>query len=154
MVARSYENRWSCKINNREKGDRFSQKVGKYLKKQGFDLESEYVVDVGLNSRVKKPHAFDHGNNSTLVECKYYDWTKGGNNPGGKIATLNEAMVYFHATLKCYSKKLFISKTEKKGVRHPETLAEYYVRLHGHFIPDNVEIWEFDYESEEAQQIL
>ena len=141
-------------MSNREKGDSFSKKVGEYLRKQGFDLQPEYLVEVGLNSRIKKPHAFDHGNNSLLVECKYYSWTKGGNNPSAKIATLNETMVYFHATPNSFLKKLFISKTDKKGVRRPETLAEYYVRLHRHFIPDNVEIWEFDFISEEARQIL
>lgn len=141
-------------MSNRKKGDIFSKKVGKYLEMRGFDLESEYVVQVGLNSRIKKPHKFDHGSRSVLVECKYYNWTEGGKNPSGKIATLNEAMVYFHATPQGYIKKMFISKTNKKGVRRPETLAEHYVRLHGHFIPDEVEIWEFDLSSEEARQIL
>jgi hypothetical protein len=141
-------------MSNREKGDRFSKIVGEYLKYQGFDLQPEFIVHVGLNSRTKKPHAFDHGNNSMLIECKYYGWTKGGNNPSGKIATINEAMVYFHATPDSYSKKLFISKTSKKGIRRPETLAEYYVRLHGHFIPDNVEIWEFDSTTNEARKLF
>ncbi|MEY8198885.1 MAG: hypothetical protein RPS47_06560 [Colwellia sp.] len=96
-------------------------------------------------------HCFDHGNENILVECKSYNWTSGGNNPSAKISTLNEAMVYFHATPNGYTKKLFIAKTAKKGVRRSETLAEYYVRLNGHFIPDNVEIWEFDSDTSEAR---
>ncbi len=140
-------------MSNRERGDRFAKRVGEYLAGLGHELRAEYVVDVGLNSRIKKAHAFDLGNEQLLVECKLYDWTAGGNNPSGKLATLNEAMVYFHATSTAYKKKLFISRTEKKGVRQPETLAEYYVRLHGHFIPDGVEVWEFDESSSKARKI-
>ena len=48
----------------------------------------------------------------------------------------------------------FISKTEKKGIRNPETFAEHYVRLYGHLVPDDVEMWEFDGESLVARQLL
>jgi hypothetical protein len=88
-----------------------------------------------------------------LVECKYYDWTEGGNNPSAKISTLNEAMVYFHSAPNTYRKVVFISKTERKGTRRPETFAEYYVRLYSHFIPDDVEVWEFDDPSLTARRI-
>jgi hypothetical protein len=86
-----------------------------------------------------------------LVECKYYSFTDGGNNPSARIATLNEAMVYFYSAPVSYRKMLFIPQTTKKGVRMPETLAEYYARLYRHFIPDGVEIWEFDEKSGEAR---
>ena len=131
-------------MSNRERGDWFANRVGEYLTKEGYSVEPEYAVEVGLNSRRKKAHRFDYGNDSLLVECKYYDWTKGGHNPSAKISTLNEAMMYFHTTPKSYRKMVFISATDKKGVRNPETFAEYYVRLHGHFIPDDVEIWEMN----------
>ena len=79
-----------------------------------------------------------------LVECKYYGWTEGGNNPSAKISIVNEAMTYFFSVPGPFRKLLFLPKTQKKGVRSPETFLEYYVRLYKHFIPDDVEIWEFD----------
>ena len=141
-------------MSNRERGELFAKRVGEYLARLGHKLRPEYSVDVGLNSGIKKSHAFDFGNEQFLIECKFYNWTAGGNNPSGKIATLNEAMVYFHATPASYTKKLFVSRTDKKGVRRPETLAEYYVRLNGHFIPDGVEVWEFDERVNEARKLV
>lgn len=129
-------------MSNWERGNQFARRVGEYLAREGYSVEPEYAVDVGLNSRRKKAHRFDYGSDSLLVECKYYGWTAGGNNPSAKISTLNEAMMYFHTAPKSYRKMVFISATEKKGVRNPETFAEYYVRLHGHFIPDDVEVVE------------
>ena len=130
-------------MSNRERGEAFARRVGEYLAREGFLVEPEHGVEVGLNTLRKKLHRFDYGNDSLLVECKYYDWTAGGNNPSAKISTLNEAMMYFHMAPKSYRKMLFISATKKKGVRKPETFAEYYVRMHGHFIPDDVEVFEF-----------
>ena len=140
-------------MSNKERGDRFAKRVGEYLAKQGYSLEPEYTVDVGLNSLRKKPHRFDFGNESVLVECKFYDWTSGGNNPSAKISTLNEAMMYLFCAPSSYQKMVFVSETDKKGVRNPETFAEYYVRLHGHFIPDDVEFYELNGETLEARKI-
>jgi hypothetical protein len=140
-------------MSNRERGDRFAKHVGQYLELQGFAVEPEFSVPVGLNSRNKKDHRFDFGNAGLLVECKFYDWTAGGNNPSAKISTLNEAMMYFHSTPITFRKMLFVSATEKKGVRTPETFAEYYVRLHKHFIPDAVEVWELNIETLNARQV-
>lgn len=86
-------------MSNKEKNDAFTQKVAEYLKNQGVTLTSEYRVDVGLSSKNKKQHAFDLGNSEVLIECKYYDWTEGDNNPNAKISTLNEAMLYLYTTL-------------------------------------------------------
>ena len=129
---------------NKERGDVFARRVGEYLSREGHTVQREYPVDVGLSSRHKKAHHFDYGNESLLVECKFYDWTAGGNNPSAKISTLNEAMMFFHSAPTTHRKLVFISKTKKNGVRQPETFAEYYVRLNRHFIPDDVEVWEFD----------
>jgi hypothetical protein len=141
-------------MNNREKGEAFAQKVHEYLQASGLDLQREYVVDVGLSSRHKKKHAFDLGNSKQLIECKYFDWTVGDNNPSGKIATLNEAMVYFFTASSGFQKRIFVKRTGKKGKRQPETLAEYYIRLHRHFIPDDVELWEFDDETRTAKRLF
>jgi len=130
-------------MTNKEKGDAFTRKVHEYLKEQGLNLQSEYPVNVGLGSKHKKEHAFDLGNAKMLVECKYYDWTEGDNNPSAKISTLNEAMLYLYTAPAGVEKRVFIRRTTTKGKRQ-ETLAEYYIRLHKHFIPDDVEVWEFD----------
>jgi hypothetical protein len=140
-------------MSNQERGNQFAKLVGQYLALEGHKLKPEYSIDVGLNIRRKKAHRFDFGNETLLVECKFYDWTKTGNSPSGKIATLNEAMMYFHSASPQYRKMVFIPTTRKNGVRNPETFAEYYVRLHGHFIPDDVEVWELNVEQLSAQKI-
>ena len=141
-------------MSNRKKGDAFAGRVGQYLERAGYRVEPEYSVEVGLGTLRRKGHRFDYGSESLLVECKFYDWTAGGNNPSAKISTLNESMIYFHAAPSSFSKMVFISKTEKKGIRNPETFAEHYVRLYGHLVPDDVEVWEFDGESLVARQLL
>ena len=103
------------KMSYRERGDLFARRVGEYLAMLGYDVRPEYPVEVGLSSRHKKSHCFDYGNQEVLVECKCYDWTAGGNNPSAKIATLNEAMMYFHSVSELYEKRIFISKTERKA---------------------------------------
>ena len=138
----------------RERADLFARRVGECLAMLGYDVRPECPVEVGLSSRHKQSHCFDYGNQEVLVECKCYDWTAGGNNPSAKIATLNEAMMYFHSVSELYEKRIFISKTEKKGKRRSEALGEYYIRLYKHFIPDDVEVWEFDDASLEATKIF
>jgi len=140
-------------MSNRERGNLFARRVGEYLEKAGHRVRAEYSALVGINLRHKKPHCFDYGSEYLLVECKFYDWTVGGNNPSAKISTLNEAMIFFHGVSGAYRKMLFVSKTEKKGVRQPETFAEYWVRLNKHCIPDDVEVWELDDASLTARQL-
>ena len=140
-------------MSNYAKGQQFAEQVSKYLAEHGHIVSPEYGVNVGLNSARTKLHHFDFGNKSLIVECKRYQWTSGGYIPSAKIATLNEAMMYFHAASSNFRKMVFIAKTDKKGVRNPETFAEYYVRLHGHFIPDDVEFLEFDSKTRSARRI-
>ncbi|MFC1688216.1 hypothetical protein ACFL07_00975 [Pseudomonadota bacterium] len=140
-------------MSNREKGEAFARAVGKYLKTKGLVLEAEYPLEVGLSSTRKKSHRFDFGNDRMIIECKHYDWTKGGHNPSAKISTLNEAMTYLYSAPSSLRKMVFVSATGKKGVRNPETFAEYYIRLHGHFVPDDIEFFEFDAETFEARKI-
>lgn len=138
---------------NKAKGDAFTQRVHDYLKRNKIDLVREFKVDVGLSSIHKKKHAFDLGSKDRLVECKYYDWTDGDNNPSAKIATLNEAMLFLYTSPSGVIKQVFVRKTGKKGKRKPETFAEYYVRLYKHCIPDDVEFWEFDETNSTAQKM-
>ncbi len=131
-------------MNNFSRGHEFASAVGKCLAGMGLKVEPEYSVQVGVGSNVTRGHRFDFGSPAVLVECKCSDWTDGGNNPSTKISTLNEAIRYFHSTPEKFRKMLFLPKTSKAGALNVETFAEYYVRLHGHFIPTSVEIWELD----------
>jgi hypothetical protein len=140
-------------LSNVGRGQEFAAAVARYLAASGLEVRPEYTVRVGIGSKSTKEHRFDFGNAKVLVECKCYGWTEGGNNPSAKISTLNEAMMYFHSTPEHYRKMLFIPRTEKKGARNPQTFAEYYVRLHGHFIPALVEVWELDPMTGVARQI-
>lgn len=134
----------SATLSNVSRGQDFAAAVGRYLSAIGLKVQPEYTVRVGIGSKSMKDHRFDFGNSEVLVECKCYGWTEGGNNPSAKISILNEAMMYFHSTPEHYRKMLFVPKTQKQGTRNPQTFAEYYVRLHGHFIPASVEVWELD----------
>lgn len=129
---------------NSSRGRAFEQRVGQYLRGQGHDVYPDYRVEVSINGHRKKSHKFDWGSSTLLVECKAYSWTEGRNIPSAKLATANEAMLYFVAAPRSFKKMLFMPKTERVGKRSPATLAEQYVRQYGHFIPDDVEIYELD----------
>lgn len=129
-------------MSHREKGDAFAKRVGEHLCRKGKLVKPEYSVEIGFRTDSRKRHSFDFGNETTLVECKNYDWTKGVGIPSAKISTLNESMLYFLAAPSSFRKILFLAEKKRKGVRGSETLAEYYVRQQGHLIPDDVEIWE------------
>lgn len=58
-------------------------------------------------------------------------------------------MYYFHLAPATYRKILFVLKHSRREV----TLASYYLRTHGHMVPDGVEIWEFDTETNSAEQL-
>ena len=51
-------------------------------------------------------------------------------------------MLYFHAARGKFRKMLFIAQAPRMATRDSETFAEHYVRLYGHLIPRDVEIWE------------
>ena len=69
-----------------------------------------------------------------MAECKCYTWTDSGNVPSAKLMGLDEAVFYFGflpsgtKKLLCMKKAVFRDKQE--------TLAEYYVRAHGHLLED------------------
>jgi len=100
------------------------------------------AVQIGINGL--KYHNFDLGNEpeKVLVECKAHTWTEGGNVPSAKLTVWNEAMFFFHAAPSCYRKIFFILRdfSEKRKI----TLGEYYIRTNPHFIPKDVEVWEFN----------
>jgi hypothetical protein len=112
-----------------------------FLSREGINLVPNFPVEVGV-SRQKKRHRFDLGSAAppVLVECKSHTWTSTGNMPSAKMTVWNEAMYYFHVAPPEFRKILFVLKHERRGL----SLASYYLNTHGHLVPDDVEVWEFD----------
>ena len=130
---------------NSHVGREFELEAQRYfLQERGVDLRRPYRVPVGFSNEEKKDRGFDLGSDKppVLVECKSHTWTKSGNVPSAKITVWNEAMFFFSLAPERYSKVLFVLRhfNDERG----ETLAEYYVRNHGHLIPDGVEVLEYD----------
>ena len=102
---------------------------------------------------IKKPHAFDLGSDEpkVLVECKSHKWTSGNNVPSAKMTVWNEAMYYFAIAPSGYRMIFFVLK----DVSHSrnESLADYYMRTYGHLVPSSVEIWEYDEQTKEAEEL-
>ena len=123
---------------NPEAGAIFEAAAQKYFAERNLLLSKQFSVQVGITG--KKNHRFDLGSDNppVLVECKRVKWTKTGNAPSAKITQLTAAMYYFLLAPETFRKVLFV-------LRHcrptsGESLAEYYVKLHGHLIPRDVEI--------------
>jgi hypothetical protein len=139
------------KISNALKGANFEE-IAKDIvcEKKGITLSKNIKVELGVGDR-KKAHRFDLANLSekVFVECKSHEWTITGNSPSAKMTTWNEAMLYFMLTPKDYTNILFVKNSIHN--KRKETLAEYYFRTYAHFIPENVEIWEYNPESFEVK---
>lgn len=115
-------------------GRKFQELVQSILEKKfSTSFEQEAAVAIG---KPAKDHKFDLANKerSVVAECKCYTWTDSGNVPSAKLMGLDEAVFYFSflpaGTMKilCMKKAVYHGKTE--------TLAEYYVRVHGHLLGD------------------
>lgn len=139
-------------ISNAHAGNDFEILIQSYFKSIGMPLERGFVLKVGVNN-TSKNHKFDLGSESKkiLVECKSHRWTSSDKVPSAKMTVWNEAMYYFLASPIEYKKIFFVLKD--LSPKRNETLAEYYVRTHGHLIPRGVEIWEYDENMNEAIQV-
>ena len=119
---------------NKNKGDIFRDFAKPILEKElKTELEPEQKIDIG---NPMKEHAFDLASQdkSIVIECKRYTWINSDKKPNGKIATLNEAVLYFSFLDENVQKILCLMKSE-----HPErkeTLAEYYGNTYKHLLRD------------------
>lgn len=86
--------------------------------------------------RPPKDHKFGLANadRSIVAECKCYTWTDSGNVPSVKLMGLDEAVFYFGFLPARTQKILCMKESVYKG--KAETLAEYYVLVHGHLLGD------------------
>ncbi|MFT6073033.1 MAG: hypothetical protein ACJAXL_001584 [Alphaproteobacteria bacterium] len=112
--------------------------------KENIELQKVLSLHLSANMKTYKAHNFDLGSktHNILVECKSHRWTSSGKMPSAKITTWYQAMYYFYLAPKEYTKILFVLKDKRN--KTGETLAEYFMRLHSHIIPQDVEIWEYD----------
>ena len=141
-------------ISNAHVGRDFEAAAQGYFRQKGITLRKDYGVQVGVSGkRDKKKRQFDleSDNPPVLVECKSHTWTSSGNVPSAKIHVWNEAMYYFSLAPEEFQKVLFVLRDFNK--RREETLAQYYFRTHGHLIPDDVEILEYDECSKVAVEV-
>jgi hypothetical protein len=131
-------------VSNTQAGNDFEAVARAFFSQQGISLVKNFSVAVGVGE-AKKLHPFDLGSESppVLVECKSHTWTQGGNMPSAKMTVWNEAMYYFHVAPAFYRKIFFVLK----HTRREQSLASYYLKTHGHLVPDGVELWEFDLET-------
>lgn len=115
-------------------GRKFQEFVQAILKEK-YDTYFEQEAAIPIGSPPKN-HKFDLASTdrSIVAECKCYTWTDSGNVPSAKLMGLDEAVFYFGflpagtKKILCMKKSVFLEKTE--------TLAEYYIRIHGHLLGD------------------
>ena len=115
-------------------GRRFQELVQSILEKKFCtSFEQEAAVAIG---KPAKDHKFDlaNGDRSVVAECKCYTWTDSGNVPSAKLMGPDEAVFYFSFLPVETKKILCMKKATFKG--KTESLAEYYVRVHGHLLGD------------------
>jgi len=136
---------------NAHVGRDFEKRIQEYFKNRGVPLKLGVTIPIGISR--KKLHAFDLGSDDEkiLVECKAHRWTEGGNMPSAKVSVWNEAMFFFYVAPPGYRKLLIVSRDLNSKTE--ETLAEYYVRINSHLIPEDVEVWEYDESNKEMRRI-
>ena len=128
------------KSSNVQVGNAFRDQVKEIFEKQGKGtFTPEVTIKIGDPA---SGHRFDLANtdNSIVVECKNYTWTSAGNVPSAKLMGLDEAVFYFGFLPANTKKLLCMKRSEFPGKK--ETLAQYYVRMHGHLLRD-VSVYEF-----------
>ena len=115
-------------------GRKFQEKVQSLLEdKFQTSFNQEVAIPIG---NPPKQHKYDLANedHSIVAECKCYTWTDSGNVPSAKLMGLDEAVFYFSFLPATTMKLLCMKKDVYPG--KAETLAEYYVRMHGHLLKD------------------
>ncbi|MCX7903044.1 MAG: hypothetical protein N2486_00890 [Caloramator sp.] len=121
---------------NRLKAYDFEKRVGLYLNQKYKTNFKEKALIVGNN----KEHKFDlvSDDNSIVVECKSYKWTKGSNFPSAKISIIIEAIFYF-SRIKANKKIIVIQDSfNDKG----ESLVDVFLKRYDGIL-DDIEVWAY-----------
>lgn len=132
-------------LSNASEGKKFEILVQTFFNEHySLDLKAKIKVPIGtLCKSLRKLKEFDLGKfDEIVIECKSHNWTVTQNAPSAKMSTWNEAMYLFQLVPSCYRKMFVVEKFYSSNKN--TTLAKYYIKTHGHLIPNDVEIWEFD----------
>ncbi len=137
---------------NPKKGAEFQKQVKNWFTKN-YRTSFKEEVEIPIGSPLTDPsgyknHKFDivSDDQSIVIECKRYTWTKTSNVPSAKMGTTNEAAFYL-SLLKGKHKKLIVM-LKACNPKRKETLAEYYYRTNKHLLGDII-IAEFDPDSDD-----
>ena len=130
---------------------RLETNVQSYFKRvEGKSLERPLALPVGY-ANPPKLHKFDLGSleHRIVIECKCLSWTKSGGTPVAKLQGANEALLYLsHAP--CGFRKILVFQ---RFVLSGQSLADRYPVMHGHLIPPDGELMEFDAETGEMRDL-
>jgi hypothetical protein len=134
---------------NTDVGREFQEEAQRYFATAGIRLESNIRIPIG---DPPKSRQFSLGSVDPpmLVICKSLTWTGSENTPSAKIKTINRVMQLFGLCDKRFRRVLFMLKSMRRG----ESLARYYVRTQRHLIGPNIEVWDFDPETKQVEQVL
>jgi hypothetical protein len=137
---------------NTQVGIDFENLTFQFFKSKFPNLEKPFLLPIGHSK--KKNHKFDMGcsKQEVIIECKSHTWTEKGNVPSAKLTTWDQAMFYFFLAPRNY-KKMFIAKHDVRS-KSDETLCQYYLRTHFNVIPDEVEFWEADEETNKFFKVV
>ncbi len=123
-------------------GAEFQKKVKEWFIKE-YMMPFNEEVEIPIGSPLTDPseyknHKFDivSEDQSIVIECKRYTWTKSMNVPSAKMGTANEAAFYL-SLLKGEHKK-FIVMLKDCNPKRKETLAEHYYHTNKHLLGDIV----------------
>ena len=82
-----------------------------------------------------------------VIECKCLTWTKSGGTPVAKLQGANEALLYLSLAPPEFRKILVFQRFVLSG----QSLADRYLVMHGHLIPPDGELMEFDVETAQVR---
>ena len=124
-------------------------KTGKAFQKVVKDVMELYFSSRFIEERPvligdpPTPHKFDvvSEDEKIIIECKCYTWTKSGNVPSAKLATLDEAILYMRSISEKVRKIIAIKMD--MNPKNNISLAEYFCDKKGHLL-DDIEVWEVD----------
>ena len=113
-------------------------------------FEDEVAIKIGSPPTA---HKFDlvSSDGHIIIECKCYTWTKSGNVPSAKLATLDEAVLYLINAPKD-ARKIIAMKKDVNN-KNGKTLASYYVEKKRYLLGD-IEIWEVEKRDNSDQIII
>lgn len=133
---------------NKTNNSQLVKAAKKHFSIQGIKLTNRLAVELGVGP-VKKSRNFNLGSDplSMLVFCRANRWGQGKKKGiPSKMTGINACMYLFLLAGPGYRKVMFMLRDYDEDKNR--TIAEYYIDTYMHLIPEDVEIWEYDPETE------